>query len=242
MKVGIFSDVHANLEALDAVLSFLSNQGAQSFACCGDLVGYGPDPAACIERVRSLGGPVVAGNHDYGAVGRITLSNFNQAARQALNWTRDQLSDEDGAYLGALPLTQDLGPIHLVHSSPSAPDQWEYVLTVIEADQELDHVTGQLCVIGHSHYPFVVERRPGEAARLVTDGTNELRPDSKYLVNVGSVGQPRDGDPRACCLLCNQDTGTLSLHRVEYDISAVQAKMREAGLPEFLANRLTLGR
>ncbi len=242
MKVGIFSDVHANLEALDAVVSYLERQGANSFACCGDLVGYGPDPVACIERIRRLDAVVVAGNHDYGVLGRLPMCEFNAAARAALNWTRAQLQEEHTDYLQALPLTVELGQLFLVHAAPSAPDLWPYILSVGQAELEMNSFACRCCVVGHSHYPFIVERRPSGHATLVAGDSVRLAEDGKYVVNAGSVGQPRDGDPRACCLLYDEETGVLSLHRVEYDIPAVQNKMRKAGLPEFLVSRLSLGR
>jgi diadenosine tetraphosphatase ApaH/serine/threonine PP2A family protein phosphatase len=242
MKVGIFSDVHGNLEALSAVLGLLKGKGAGSFVCCGDIVGYGPDPHACVRRVAALRGPVVAGNHDYGVLGRVALASFNAAARAALAWTAKQLTEDDDAYLDSLPLTQQLGSLYLVHSSPSAPEHWDYIFAVREAEEEMGYFSSIGCVIGHSHYPFVVERRSGEPARLLSGNSIKLRPDAKYLINVGSVGQPRDGDPRACCVLFDTETRVISFSRVEYEIPVVQAKILRAGLPEFLASRLSLGR
>ena len=242
MKLGIFSDVHGNLEAFEAVLGFLREQGVAEFACCGDIVGYGPDPRACIERMKSLGAAVVAGNHDCGVVGRVDPADFNAAARNALEWTSGQLTEDDLAYLGSLPFTRQFGSFFLVHASPSAPERWGYVLAVREAEEEMEYFPSVGCVIGHSHYPFVVERRPGEPARLLDDSCFVMRSDSKYVINAGSVGQPRDGDPRACCLIQDTETGAVAFHRVDYSISKVQAKMTRAGLPGFLIDRLSLGR
>ncbi|MEO0082645.1 MAG: metallophosphoesterase family protein [candidate division WOR-3 bacterium] len=242
MRIGIFSDVHANLEALEAVLDFLRTQGATRFICCGDIVGYGPDPAACIELVRSLRGPVVAGNHDRGVLGRVAAADFNRAAREALSWTARQLADDDLAYLDSLPLVDRFDILHLVHSSPSAPERWDYVFTVQDAGEEMSFFETCVCVIGHSHYPFIVERRQTELPRLVGNYSTELRPNAKYVINAGSVGQPRDGDPRACCLVFDTDARAISFHRVDYNIPKVQAKILRAGLPEFLATRLSLGR
>ncbi len=242
MKFGIFSDVHGNLEALDAVLQLLRDKGATRFVCCGDIVGYGPDPNLCVETIRRMHCACVAGNHDYGAVGKVPIDGFNSAATQALLWTRDQLTDSNRLYLENLYLIDEEDPLLIVHSSPSAPDGWEYVFTLREAEEEMDCYSGCICVVGHSHYPFVVERTPGEPARMVRQDHFEIRPDTKYFINAGSVGQPRDGDQRACCLLFDAGAESMTLFRVPYDIQAVQRKIRAAGLPEFLASRLEIGR
>ncbi len=242
MKLGIFSDVHGNLEALEAVVRLLRDRGATGFICCGDIVGYGPDPNLCVEAVRCMHCTCVAGNHDYGAVGKVRVDRFNSPATQALLWTRTQLTESNRLYLEDLPLTAEEGPLLVVHSSPSAPDAWEYVLTVRDAAAEMEHYAGGACVVGHSHQPLAVERLPGKPGRLVRPDDFALRPYAKYFISAGSVGQPRDGDPRACCLLYDDDTQGMTYLRVPYDIRAVEAKIRAAGLPEYLASRLESGR
>lgn len=241
MKFGIVSDIHANLAALQAVLSLLRAQGATRFICLGDIVGYGPDPNACIEAVRELRGHVVAGNHDLGAVGRTPTADFNTPAQSALDWTRKQLTRDNRLYLEGLPLTDTCDVLRLVHASPSAPDQWEYLFTLREAEDEIDSFDEPVCLVGHTHYPFAVERQRGGDCRLVRHEIFELRPGTKYVINAGSVGQPRDGNPRACCLLFDSHAGTMSFLRAEYDVAATQQKIRDAGLPEFLATRLSTG-
>jgi predicted phosphodiesterase len=242
VKLGIFSDVHGNLEALSAVVGLLRAKGATQFVCCGDVVGYGPDPNACVEAIRNMHCTCVAGNHDYGVVGRVPHDRFNSAAARAVLWTREQLSPSNHLYLENLSLIDEEDPLFLTHSSPSAPDAWEYVFTVREAEEEMSYYPGGICVVGHSHYPFVVERLVGERARVVRHDGFEVKPDGKYFINAGSVGQPRDGDSRACCLLLDTGNWQLTQHRVLYDIEGVQRKIREAGLPEFLASRLSVGR
>ncbi len=242
MKLGIISDIHANLEALEAVIGALRNEGATEFVCCGDIVGYGPDPNRCVDIVRELGCVGVAGNHDYGVVGYNPLAGFNPAARLAALWTRPLLTEQNRHYLASLPLTVEKGPLLIVHSSPSEPEIWEYVLTVREAADEIDCCSAGVCVVGHSHQPLAVERLPGGQARPVRQYPFLLRSDARYFINAGSVGQPRDGDPRACCLLYDDDARTMACLRVSYDIPAVQAKIRAAGLPEHLAARLATGR
>jgi diadenosine tetraphosphatase ApaH/serine/threonine PP2A family protein phosphatase len=241
LKLGIFSDVHGSSEALDAIVAALRDRGATRFVCCGDIVGYGPDPNRCIETVRSMRCACVAGNHDYGAVDKTSLSDFNAAAIKALRWTRESLTESNRRYLENLSLTIEDGSLLVVHSSPSAPDAWEYVLTMAEAADEMEHYPGAICVAGHSHRPLVVERLPGGATRLVREESFDVRPDAKYFINAGSVGQPRDGDARACGLLYDAGNWRMTRVRVRYDIAAVQAKIRAAGLPEFLAGRLALG-
>jgi predicted phosphodiesterase len=242
VKLGIVSDIHANLEALEAVVDALQDKGATRFVCCGDIVGYGPDPNRCVEIVRELGCVSVAGNHDYGVAGQAPLAGFNAAACRAALWTRPLLTEPNRLFLASLPLTAGEGQLLIVHSSPSAPETWEYVLTVREAAHEIDHCAAGICVVGHSHQPFAVERLPGGQARLVRQRPFLLRSDARYFINAGSVGQPRDGDPRACGLLYDDDTRTMVCLRVPYDIPAVQAKIRAAGLPEHLAARLATGR
>lgn len=242
MRTGIISDVHANLEALEAVLAVLHGRGADHFACCGDVVGYGPDPGPCVDLLRGLHGWAVAGNHDYAVLGRTAAAGFNSAAGAALSWTRRQLTADQQLYLRGLPLVARIVPLLLVHGSPSAPAAWEYVFTLHDAEAQMDSYAEAVCVVGHSHYPFAVERLPGQPARLLTESSWELRPGARYFVNAGSVGQPRDGDPRACCLLYDDRMRRMELLRVEYDVAAVQRKIRGAGLPEFLAVRLASGR
>ena len=242
MKLGIFSDVHGNLEALETVLDFLHKQDVGTYLCCGDIVGYGADPRSCIERMAQLRGPVVAGNHDWGAIGRVPAGDFNSAARASLAWTIEQLHENDVSYLDSLALTEEFDPFYMVHSSPSAPRQWEYVFMLRDAEAEMKYFSSNVCLVGHSHYPFAVEKRGHSPARLLRNEGFEVRPDAKYLVNVGSVGQPRDGDPRSCCATYDTKTRLMSTRRLDYDVGKAQDKIRSAGLPEFLAERLAAGR
>ena len=242
VKLGIISDVHGNIEALDAVVRSLRDKGATRFICCGDIVGYGPDPNRCIETIRGMHCTCVAGNHDYVVAGSVPIRGFSSAAASAALWTRNQLPESSRLYLENLPLARSEESLLVVHSSPSAPDAWEYVLTLRAAAAEMGHYPGGVCVVGHSHQPLAVERLPGRSARRIREDTFNIRPDAKYFINAGSVGQPRDGDARACCLLFDEDTQTMAFLRVPYDIPAVQSKIRAAGLPAYLASRLEDGR
>ncbi|MCX7733059.1 MAG: metallophosphoesterase family protein [candidate division WOR-3 bacterium] len=241
MRIGIFSDVHSNLEALVAVLSFFREKEVQWLLCCGDVVGYGPNPEKCIELVRISRAKVVAGNHDWAVAGRIGIGSFNSIAAQAVRWTQTRLKEQEISYLRNLPLTEDVGPFHLVHSAPSSPSLWEYITTLEDAEEEMGSFIADICFIGHTHIPFAVERISGRQARIITGSSFELRPDAKYLINVGSVGQPRNGDPRACCLVIDWDERRAEFHRLKYDFTITQKKITTAGLPAFLAERLATG-
>lgn len=242
MKLGIISDIHGNLEALEVVVRLLQDRGATQFLCCGDIVGYGPDPNRCIEVVRGLDCVCVAGNHDMAASGSMSTDGFNSAAAGAVLWTRPLLAETNRLYLDSLPLTSQNDSLFIVHASPSAPDAWKYVFTPREAAREMESCPGSVCLVGHSHVPLAVERLQGKPARPVSQDVLFLRSEARYFINAGSVGQPRDGDPRACGLLYDSESRSLTRFRMSYDIGAVQAKMRAAGLPEFLASRLESGR
>jgi diadenosine tetraphosphatase ApaH/serine/threonine PP2A family protein phosphatase len=242
MKLGLFSDVHSNLEALKAVLTVLEGAGVNRYVCCGDIVGYGPDPNKCVELVRGLKPLCVAGNHDHGVTNRTATNGFNAAAKRALEWTGEQLTRTNRMYLENLPLTERLDQLFVVHASPSEPDEWAYVLGPREAEEEMEFYSEAICLSGHSHHPFAAERMPVEQARFLKEESFKLKPEAKYFINLGSVGQPRDGDPRACCVVYNLKTGTMTFYRVAYDIAAVQKKILAAGLPEYLAERLEIGR
>jgi len=242
MKLGLFSDVHSNLEALKAVLAVFKDAGVTRYVCCGDIIGYGPDPNKCVELVRGLKPLCVAGNHDYGLVGRTPTSGFNQSALQALDWTREQITRTNRLYLENLPLTERMNQLFVVHAAPSEPADWPYLLSLHEAEEEMDYYAETVCLVGHSHYPFAVERVPGEPAHFILQESFEVRPAAKYIINLGSVGQPRDGDPRAACMVYNLRANTMMFHRVAYDVAAAQKKIRAAGLPDYLASRLAAGR
>ena len=258
MKLGLFSDIHANFSAFDRVVRHLRGLGATGFICAGDTVGYGPDPAQCLELLRSLPAQVVAGNHDRAIAesqnaetgGSLPATgSFNLLARLALDWTISRLGKDDIEYLAGLPLTVEADPFHIVHATPSEPASWRYVLSVQDAEKELAAFNLPVCIIGHSHRPFAVMRSKGRAHQLAGNcpprrfnpGDFALRPGHNYIVNIGSVGQPRDGDPRACCALYDTETARFTLHRLEYDIPSVQSRFEQAGLPSYLAERLAGG-
>ena len=240
MLHAIVSDLHGNLEALEAVLADLDQRRPDDVVCLGDFVGYGASPNECIERSRPRLAGSIAGNHDLAATGRIRLGYFNPDAASAAGWTDVQLTPENRAWLEALPYSLEHHGSLLVHASPASPGDWHYVLSPDHAFEEMEAYAHPLCFIGHSHYPGIFERA-GEDVRYTRDARLAIRADRRYLVNVGSVGQPRDGDPRAAYLLWDDAAGTLTHVRVEYDIDGAARRILEAGLPRFLADRLRWG-
>jgi predicted phosphodiesterase len=245
MKLGIFSDVHSNLEALEVVLDFFEAESVTEYVCLGDIVGYGADPEECVRSIRDLHGIIIAGNHDYGLAGKTPAETFNEDAVKALAWTRRHTTLFVRFYLEALELTKVLPAysFRLVHGSPSAPRNWEYVVDWSDVEHEFGFFAERVCFIGHSHVPFAARLAPGDTRpHRIRAHVFELKDDgSKYLVNVGSVGQPRDSDPRACAVIFDPDNHHVSFHRVEYDIKTAQRKIVNAGLPESLATRLAAG-
>jgi diadenosine tetraphosphatase ApaH/serine/threonine PP2A family protein phosphatase len=242
MRVLIVSDVHANLVALKAVLG--ACPPVDAVWNLGDTVGYGPQPAACLDRLRERGAePSLAGNHDLACIGAVDLAEFNPVARAAAAWTASRLSREHRAYLAALPGLTTVEGCTLAHASPRDP-VWEYVVDATAATANLRAVETALCVVGHSHVALVATLRPGDrVARLrpLRDGETVDLADGRHLVNPGSVGQPRDRDPRAAYALLDTGRGALTAHRVAYDVAATQRQMAAASLPPSLIARLALG-
>ncbi len=240
MRLAILSDIHGNLEALEAVLADLDARGADACACLGDFVGYGAAPNECIARTRPRIEVAVAGNHDLAACGRIRLGYFNPDAAYAARWTADVLTPEHMQYLRDLPFSVAWRGVRLVHSSPAEPEEWHYVFSPGDAAFEMESCAEDVCLIGHSHYPGTFELAGAEVFYTRderVDGTRGRR----YLVNVPSVGQPRDGDPRAGYLVYDDEALRFEHVRLEYDIPAAMRRIRDAGLPAFLADRLQWG-
>ena len=243
MVYGLISDIHGNLEALEAVLAELKD--CDAFLCLGDLVGYGPDPGACLDRVRGLPGLVcVAGNHDLAVVNRFDVTTFNDYAREAVFWTQRQLSPEHISYLDSLPLRARAADAELVHGS--LPNEMDYISTTWEATSCFEAMAGDLCFVGHTHVAEYYWQRDragvAEQKALRSGGRADLVDDLRYIVNPGGVGQPRDRNPAASCGIYDAESRAVEIRRVEYDVARVQAKMRKAKLPEYLADRLAKGR
>jgi diadenosine tetraphosphatase ApaH/serine/threonine PP2A family protein phosphatase len=243
MRVVVLSDIHSNLSALEAVLRTAGSY--DELWCLGDTIGYGPWPNECADRMRTGARIAISGNHDLACLARIDLNDFNPDARRANIWNGDQLSDANRAWLGALPSIQPVDrTFMIVHGSPREP-VWEYLLMPEQAMANFDRFSQQVCFVGHSHVQLGFRLRDGmdRCERfLPTDGeTLELCPGLRYFINPGSVGQPRDQDPRAAFAVLDTTAGTITFRRVEYDIVSTQLQMRDAGLPAQLIRRLEFG-
>ncbi len=240
MSYAIISDVHGNLEALRAVLNDIEKRTTDPILFLGDAVGYGANPNECIEMLKKRCKVMLAGNHDRAAIGLTDIEHFNAYAKAAILWTRQVLTDRNRAYLGKLAVSRKMRKenVLFVHSTPKEPEEWHYLLTLWDAEINFHYFRERICVLGHSHLPFVIERLP--SGEMITHKTGAaLGEGERYIINAGSVGQPRDRDPRACYLLLEKDRAEFV--RVEYDREEAQRKMHEAGLPLPLIERLSRG-
>lgn len=240
MRIALFGDIHANLEALNTVLDDASQQGCTDWVCLGDVVGYNTNPAECLEIIREMNIPVVKGNHDEDASGNHSLENMNPVAAEALAWTRRKLSDEQRDWLRKLRMVRQVQDFTVVHSTLDQPQSWNYVTNKFDAMSNFNYQFTNLCFHGHTHVPRVFVR--GARVKEVPAESIVIEENMKYFVNVGSVGQPRDGDPRACYAIYDLDSKTISFRRLEYDLATTQKKILEANLPPTLASRLNEGR
>ena len=240
MTTVFLSDIHANLEALEAVLAAVDQRRPDRILCLGDVVGYGASPNECLDIVRERCPVVLLGNHDAAASGGPEAARFNVYARTAAEWTGRTLTRENREYLQKLPLTSPQGSFFCVHASPATPRDWEYLLDRFDAEPQFAYFTEPVCFIGHTHQPAVFMADP-DGTRSLPVGTLRIDPARRYIINVGSVGQPRDRDPRACFVVLREGSGELEYVRVPYDIEGAQARIRAAHLPEVLAARLSTG-
>lgn len=242
MKVLLISDIHANLAALEAVLADAGEWDA--VWNLGDTVGYGPKPRECLDRMVDLfANPVLVGNHDLACIGEVDVSEFNPVAQLAARWTSLQLGMDHRAYLNALPAVTISGAYTLAHGSPRSP-VWEYVTTAQIAAENFEFFDTDACFIGHTHIAMYALVRDSasevEVGPLADDQTIDLL-EGRFLINPGSVGQPRDRDPRAAYAILDTDLGSLTAHRVAYDVALTQKQMAMANLPDVLIARLSHG-
>ena len=240
MRYAIFGDIHANLEALDTVLEDCQAQRCTHYACLGDVVGYNANPRECLEKIRAMNCPTVKGNHDDEATQDRTLNELNPLAERALLWTRQQLSEDQKQWLRDLKLVRQVRDFTIVHATLDSPGSWAYVSNRFDAMASFSYQFTQLCFYGHTHSPRIYEKE--DTVRCLRETETRIRRGVKYFVNVGSVGQPRDGDWRASYAVFDADNQVISIRRLEYDLRSAQHKIREAGLPSVLAERLALGR
>ena len=244
MRYAILGDIHGNLDAFLAVKQELEADPVDRVLCVGDIVGYGSQPRECIQLARELFSASVAGNHDYAAVGRIPVTDFTEYARIAVEWTRGQLTEADRQYLLEMRLAEELDGFSLVHGSFYQPESFGYIFHAASALVSFEYQQSPLAFNGHTHQP-VAFFKSDHIEYLWGRGSLENvgeDPDTKVLVNVGSVGQPRDRDPRAAYAVYDTEKKTVVIKSVEYDFEAAANKIRQAGLPSMLADRLYLGR
>jgi diadenosine tetraphosphatase ApaH/serine/threonine PP2A family protein phosphatase len=246
MLYGIFSDIHANLPALEAVLRSMDSRKVEKRICLGDIVGYGASPNECATLVKQYSDVCLLGNHDNVALKREPYSSFNVYAKAAIEWTLKKINDSTISYLKSLPYMAGEERFTFVHASPLSPADWHYVADLDGALEAFSYFSTQYCFIGHTHNPVIVATNcidPYSEIPVISDGPlYRPKSDEKILVNVGSVGQPRDRDNRACWCLADSDCSWVEFVRVEYDIERAQHLMRKENLPAFLVERLALGR
>jgi len=240
MRFAIIADIHANLEALQVVLEDIKLQRCTHHACLGDVVGYNANPRECLEIVRKMNIPCVKGNHDEYCSGDGALDDFNLYAAHAVNWTREQLSEDDKQWLRDLKYVRLVTNFSIVHATLDAPERWGYVFDKLAAAASFPYQNTAVCFFGHTHVPVAFMR--DTVVRGGTYSKFKVEPGKKYFVNVGAVGQPRDNNPKAAYVVYDVDEGTIELRRLDYDIATAQRKILEAGLPERLAERLAYGR
>jgi predicted phosphodiesterase len=240
MRYAIIADIHANLEAFNTVLADAKAMNCTHYACLGDVVGYNANPKECLDIVRAMNMPVVKGNHDEYCSSETDLEGFNPHAQEAINWTRDQLTEDDRKWLRDLRYIRLVASFSIVHATLDGPQRWGYVFDKLAAAASFTYQNTSVCFFGHTHVPVAFVRdamvRGGTYSKFKTE------PGKKYFINVGSVGQPRDGNPKASYVVYDLDEGSIEIRRLDYDIGTTQRKILEAGLPPRLAHRLAEGK
>jgi diadenosine tetraphosphatase ApaH/serine/threonine PP2A family protein phosphatase len=225
LKIAYISDIHSNLEALEVALTEIARRNIKEICCLGDIVGYGADPDKCVDRIREVSQKTIAGNHDFAVVGLTSIQYFNSYAQEAIRWTTQQLSETNKLFIKGLPLSCSQNSMFCVHATPSNPQDWDYIFSREEAERQFKAFKESICFIGHSHIPAEFQSR------------NKKR----RIINIGSIGQPRDRDPRLSFVIYDSESHEIERIRLEYDVETASAKIRKAGLPEFLAERLLWG-
>lgn len=237
MLYAIVSDIHANYEALKVVLADIEARKPDRRVCLGDIVGYNAAPNECIEMLKGFD-VILMGNHDYAITDSELVEKFNFHARLAIEWTVERLTPEEKQYLARLAYLHKEEEQTFVHATPRHPEMWGYIMNIDDAMDAFNYFPTQLCFLGHTHYPVIVS----DAGEIIMEKKVEFRRKSRYVINVGSVGQPRDGDNRACYVLYDSVKHSLEYVRLAYDIESTQKRMVKAKFPHFLVNRLSEGR
>lgn len=244
MRLAILSDVHANLEALQAVLHDIETQQIDEVVCLGDMVGYGANPNECVELIKQHCPITLLGNHDAAALGTLSTENFNIHARLAIEWTSENISPEVKVFLSLLPLRETRFEASLVHSTPYEPNMWHYITSLEEAAYNFQFFDTEFCLVGHTHIPLIITVNANKEIAVHQEPKLNFKAQKggRFLINVGSVGQPRDRDSRACYGILDADAQVFSYRRVKYDIETTQKKMNDIGMPGFLVKRIAEGR
>ena len=246
MRIAVISDIHGNLEALSSVISDIRSRCVDKIICLGDVVGYGVNPNECIEKVQTECEYSIIGNHEAAIFDATVFQEFNDLAKSAIQWTRDNLNSRSIDFINSLAIEKIDGDFSFVHSTPYEPNSWYYISSMEDAVFNFNFFSTKFCLIGHTHVPgvMVMENNSTVVSVLRTTEFNygrDFSENAKYMINVGSVGQPRDKNPKSCYALIDTDTKNIALHRVSYDIVQCQRKMHAAKMPEFLIQRLAKG-
>lgn len=242
MRMAVLSDVHANLEALEAVAADMDRQRVEKIMFLGDVIGYGADPNACVKLIARLCDIRLMGNHDYVGLGLESPQYFNVMAQQSILWTQKELDRKATELMSDFTLEAEFLNYYFVHATPENPLEWNYLLTPEEAVRNFAAFAQDFCFVGHSHLPAVFCLRPDGCLTMVRETSFHAETDCRYIINVGSVGQPRDGNHEACYLIAETDAGAFTYRRVGYNLTKAQEKMKKAHLPEFLISRLAGGK
>jgi len=243
MRYVLISDIHGNLEALKAVLSFVRKLEPFQFYCLGDVVGYGADPQECLHTLQDETNLILAGNHDLAVAGVIASDTFNEVAHAAVDWTRRHLDDEDLETLANMPLVYVDGDYLFTHASPIEPMLFNYVRTLDDVAEVFSSIGQRFCFVGHTHLPVLVSMSEETGSMEIVRQNRVIIEDGyRYFINVGSAGQPRDSNPDACVVILDEEADSIEFLRVPYDISTCQSKILSEGLPSYLAERLLLAR
>jgi len=240
MRYAIFADIHGNLEAFKAVITAYRKESIDSYFCCGDVVGYGANPHECIEELQKLNAVCVAGNHDWAVIEKRAIENFNPYAKEAILWTLENITHSDKDFLSSLELVFQNNDFVMVHGTLQSPQQFTYLRNFLQATQTFELMEQSVCFVGHSHVPGVFVEN-GNTVNPSKEIIVYLREDHRYIINVGSVGQPRDGNSQAAYAIYDTQKRIIEIKRVPYDIKAAQDKILKAGLPAKLAERLLSG-
>jgi len=242
MRIAVISDIHGNLEALTAVFRDIESHQVEAIHCLGDVIGYGCDPRACLHLVEENCDIKLVGNHEYMLMGKSSVEQCNPSAQESFKWTQLELNDYDMALIEKYEIQRVRDDVFFVHASTYKPEEWHYIVNREQAGRAFNHLDQSVCFFGHSHLPTIFLEMPDELPRIKIGHDFLMDADQRYLINVGSVGQPRDNDPRASYVVADTDTGDVYFNRVEYDVKTTQDKMVRARLPKILIERLSVGR